>query len=563
MNEKPRLYFIYSSNFLVVVEVIVNFITKSLKGLILSTIAVGLAVIGITALVVVIILNEDIKTFNLVVDDAITHEREAVEITILFKLQVQEWKNVLLRGHNSENLDKYWERFEDKHREIQRKGLALSEYVTDENQRDILDIFLRTHQQLLEKYTLGKDAYMRNGYDTAAGDAVVSGIDREPAKQLQNLIKTYRGIVNEHSTGILDHAASFLFFTKIMIPVMCLLLFGCICLVIKYYFSQPLNALMKSVTYFGESDFSVPIDVSHNNELGIIARQLDTAQSSLRELFTTVKSTAEDVNDNALKIKSNSSLINQGMESTNSRIEQSATAVTEMASTVQEVSRSASHAAESASRADDSAHNGASLMDETIKTIGALADEVSNTSGVIAKLEDETKSIGTVLDVIRGIAEQTNLLALNAAIEAARAGEQGRGFAVVADEVRSLAQRTQESTAEIQQIIETVQGSAKDAVVAMEHGTEATKMCVDQANAAGKSLKEITSTVNDIHMMNTQIATASEEQTTVSEDISQNINGISSFTSEIHRSVGEFEDLSQSLVDLVNKLGEATSVIRV
>lgn len=230
---------------------------------------------------------------------------------------------------------------------------------------------------------------------------------------------------------------------------------------------------------------------------------------------------------------------------------------------MQEVSRNATHAAESASHADDSAHNGARLMDETIKTIGALANEVGNTSGVITKLEEETKSIGTVLDVIRGIAEQTNLLALNAAIEAVRAGEQGRGFAVVADEVRSLAQRTQESTSEIQHIIETVQAGAKDAVVAMEHGTEATKMCVDQANAAGKSLQEITSTVNDIHMMNTQIATASEEQTTVSEGISQNINGISSFTSDIHRSVGEFDDLSQSLVDLVDELRQATAVIRV
>ena len=540
-----------------------DFITKSLKGLILSAVAAGLLVIGITAFVVSFILNDEIKEFNVVVNDAITHEREALQLAILFKVQVQEWKNVLLRGHNPDNLDKYWGRFQEKHQEIQRKGSALTEYLDSDAQRRSLKEFLSTHERLLEKYRLGKEEYIRTGYDASAGDAVVSGIDRAPVQQLIGLTDTFQSIVNKRSGDILQHAESFFLFTEIIIPTTCLLLFGGLYLVIKYYFSQPLDRLMKSVTYFGEGDFSVPIDTSNNNEIGIIAQQLDTAQNSLRELFTTVKTAAEDVNDNALKIKSNSSLISQGMESTNSRIEQSATAVTEMASTVQEVSRNASHAAESASRADDTAHNGANLMDETIKTIGSLADEVRNTSAVIAKLEDETKSIGTVLDVIRGIAEQTNLLALNAAIEAARAGEQGRGFAVVADEVRSLAQRTQESTAEIQQIIETVQGGAKDAVVAMEHGTEATKMCVDQANAAGKSLKEITSTVNDIHMMNTQIATASEEQTTVSEDISQNINGISSFTSEIHRSVGEFEDLSQSLVDLVDKLGEATSVIRV
>lgn len=543
--------------------VIVDFITKSLKGLILSAVAVGLSIIGITALVVIFILNDDLKSFNDIVDDAITHEREVVELTILFKLQVQEWKNVLLRGHNPENMDKYWGRFQDKHSEIQRKGSALSKYMVNNNQRNILTNFLKTHEGLLEQYSSGRNAYIRNGYDALAGDAIVSGIDREPTKQLQNLIKTFGVIVDNHSKYVFDHAASFLLFIKIAIPSMCFLLFGFIYLIIKYYFSLPLSGLMKSVAYFGEGNFSVPIDISNNNEIGVIARQLNTAQNSLQNLFSTVKSAADNVNANALKIKDNSEKINRGMESTNSRIEQAATAVTEMASTVQEVSRNASHAAESASRADDSANNGASLMGETIKTIGSLANEVSNTSSVIEKLEDETKSIGTVLDVIRGIAEQTNLLALNAAIEAARAGEQGRGFAVVADEVRSLAQRTQESTSEIQHIIETVQGGAKDAVIAMARGTEATKMCVDQANAAGKSLQEITSTVNDIHMMNTQIATASEEQTAVSEDISQNINGISSFTSEIHRSVGEFEELSQSLVNLVSELGDAMVIIRV
>lgn len=543
--------------------VVVDFIAKSLKGLILSAVAVGLSVIGITALIVIFILNNDLKSFNEIVDDAITHEREVVELTILFKLQVQEWKNVLLRGHKPENMDKYWGRFQEKHREIQRKGLALSKYMVNDNQRNILSSFLKTHENLFDQYKAGRDAFIRDGYDALSGDAVVSGIDREPAKQLQNLIETFGVIVDKHSKYVFDHASSFLLFIKIAIPSMCLFLFGFLYVIIKYYFSLPLAGLMKSVDSFGEGNFSVPIDISNSNEIGVIARQLNTAQNSLQNLFSTVKSAADNVNANALKIQDNSAKINKGMEATNSRIEQAATAVTEMASTVQEVSRNASHAAESASRADDSANNGASLMNETIKTIGSLADEVSNISGVIAKLEDETKSIGTVLDVIRGIAEQTNLLALNAAIEAARAGEQGRGFAVVADEVRSLAQRTQESTSEIQHIIETVQGGAKDAVIAMDRGTEATKMCVDQANAAGKSLQEITSTVNDIHMMNTQIATASEEQTAVSEDISQNINGISSFTSEIHRSVGEFEDLSQSLVDLVNELREATAVIRV
>jgi methyl-accepting chemotaxis protein len=168
-----------------------------------------------------------------------------------------------------------------------------------------------------------------------------------------------------------------------------------------------------------------------------------------------------------------------------------------------------------------------------------------------------------VLDVIRGIAEQTNLLALNAAIEAARAGEQGRGFAVVADEVRNLAQRTQESTAEIQQIIENVQTGAKDAVSAMEQGSESTATCVEQANIAGAALDEITMAVNEIHMMNTQIATAAEEQTTVSEDISKNINEISHATTEIHTNIRQFNELANSLAQMAEELNTITTKIKV
>jgi methyl-accepting chemotaxis protein len=204
-----------------------------------------------------------------------------------------------------------------------------------------------------------------------------------------------------------------------------------------------------------------------------------------------------------------------------------ATAVNEMSATVQEVAKSASTAAQAASQADADARQGSGRVNSTTIAIRELAQDVEQATGVIHTLKSEAEGVGSVLDVIRGIAEQTNLLALNAAIEAARAGEQGRGFAVVADEVRTLASRTQQSTTEIQEMIERLQGGAQDAVAVMDAGREKFQKSVELAESAGQSLNEITQAVAAIRDMNAQIASAAEEQSTVTEDINRNVTEIS------------------------------------
>ncbi len=189
----------------------------------------------------------------------------------------------------------------------------------------------------------------------------------------------------------------------------------------------------------------------------------------------------------------------------------------------QEVARPGAMAAEAAHSADDESNQGRGVVQETIDTIDSLASDIGQAVQVINQLEENSDNIGGVLDVIRGIAEQTNLLALNAAIEAARAGEQGRGFAVVADEVRTLAHRTQESTQEIQSMIESLQSGARNAVEVMNKSNERSQVCVTKAASAGESLTSITSSVKQINDMNLQIATAAEEQTSVAEEINRNV----------------------------------------
>ncbi|WP_457435817.1 methyl-accepting chemotaxis protein [Pseudomonas sp. TE3786] len=248
----------------------------------------------------------------------------------------------------------------------------------------------------------------------------------------------------------------------------------------------------------------------------------------------------------------------QGTAEQFSRTDQVATAMHEMSATAQEVARHAADAARAADDADHSSQQGSKVMNSTIQTITAMRGEIANTADVIRRLEADSGRIGKVLEVIRGIADQTNLLALNAAIEAARAGEAGRGFAVVADEVRTLAQRTAQSTAEIHQIIDTVQTGALNAVKAIESGQSRSEEGVQQVTEAGSMLANITQAVEAIRDMNRQIATAAEEQTSVAEDISRNLTEITSIATTNQENVVRTEKASVNLRGLSGQLSDVT-----
>jgi methyl-accepting chemotaxis protein len=225
-----------------------------------------------------------------------------------------------------------------------------------------------------------------------------------------------------------------------------------------------------------------------------------------------------------------------------------------MAATSQEVARNTAAAANAARQADSETQAGREVVNQAIDAIDHLAQEVVSAADVIHRLEAESGKIGTVLDVIRGIAEQTNLLALNAAIEAARAGEQGRGFAVVADEVRTLATRTQESTQEIQKMIERLQTGAKSAVQVMEQGRSKAQVSVQQAARAGTSLDTIATAVSAISDMNAQIASAAEEQGAVAEEINRNITNISQIANQTASGAEQTATASAELAKLAARL---------
>ncbi|MDY6980205.1 MAG: methyl-accepting chemotaxis protein [Pseudomonadota bacterium] len=276
----------------------------------------------------------------------------------------------------------------------------------------------------------------------------------------------------------------------------------------------------------GEGDLTVRLEENSKDELGQLSVAFNRFVHKIHNLVSQAVDATRQLSQSAEGLVSVAKESNDAVSQQLSEIDMVATAMNEMTSTVQEVAQNAGVAAQNAREADEEAGHGRQVVNQTVTTINDLASSVENASNVIHQLEKDSANISVVLDVIKGIAEQTNLLALNAAIEAARAGEQGRGFAVVADEVRVLAMRTQESTQEINNMIETLQQSAADAVKVMEEGRSRAEQSVEQAGVAGNSLSSITDAVSKISDMNAQIASAAEEQSAVSEEINRNTSSI-------------------------------------
>jgi methyl-accepting chemotaxis protein len=303
-------------------------------------------------------------------------------------------------------------------------------------------------------------------------------------------------------------------------------------------------------------DLSISVEPISNDELGEMGAAFNNMLGSFRDLITSVNLSVDTVNEATDNLSKNIHLANSGVDSQIQQTDMVATAVTEMVATVDEIANNTNAAASKAEATNNNAISGKEGVTQTIAKIDELSEKLRESENIVQELAKDSDTIGSVLDVIRGIAEQTNLLALNAAIEAARAGEQGRGFAVVADEVRTLASRTQDSTQEIETIISSLQGRTKEIVSHMAICRTQGQDSADQASSAGKMLEEITHDVSTIMEMNTAIATAIKEQSTVASEVNQHVVEIRDVAEQAgkisHQNAEMSEELSQQ-ASVLNK----------
>ncbi|MDH1584509.1 methyl-accepting chemotaxis protein [Pseudomonas sichuanensis] len=288
----------------------------------------------------------------------------------------------------------------------------------------------------------------------------------------------------------------------------------------------PLRQTLSAAERVANGDLSQDLQVDRRDELGQLQASMQRMTQGLRQLISGIGDGVTQIASAAEELSAVTEQTSAGVNNQKVETDQVATAMNEMAATVQEVARNAEQASEAALMADQQAREGDKVVTEAINQIERLAHEVVNSSEAMNQLKAESDKIGSVLDVIKSVAQQTNLLALNAAIEAARAGEAGRGFAVVADEVRSLAQRTQQSTEEIEELIAGLQNGTQRVASVMDSSRSLTDSSVELTRRAGGSLETITRTVSSIQAMNQQIATAAEQQSAVAEEINRSVMNV-------------------------------------
>ena len=318
--------------------------------------------------------------------------------------------------------------------------------------------------------------------------------------------------------------------------------------------TRPIADALTAAEHIAEGNLTRPITVDGKDEAGRLLAAMQTMQNKLRDTLHRISGSATQLASAAEELNAVTDESARGLSRQNDEIEQAATAVNEMTSAVEEVARNATSTSEASKAATSSAGDGRDLVMETVGAIERMSSDVQSTAELIGNLAEESRDIGKVLDVIRGLADQTNLLALNAAIEAARAGEAGRGFAVVADEVRALAHRTQQSTSEIERMIGSIQSGTEHAVDSMRNSTERAESTLNIAKGAGLALDTINSAVEEINERNLVIASAAEEQAQVAREVDRNLVNIRDLSAQstdgANQTSAASTELSRLAVDL-------------
>jgi methyl-accepting chemotaxis protein len=316
----------------------------------------------------------------------------------------------------------------------------------------------------------------------------------------------------------------------------------------------PLERALRAAQAISEGNLTRPIEVDGGDEPARLLAALTVMQGNLRRTIEQISGSATQLASAATELSAVTEESSRGLQQQNDEIEQAATAVNEMTAAVEEVARNAVSTSEASQQSNQTARQGRDKVLETVKSIQSMAQDIHATSGLVEGLAEQGRDIGKVLDVIRSIAEQTNLLALNAAIEAARAGEAGRGFAVVADEVRALAHRTAQSTREIEQMVAGIQTGTGGAVDSMASSTQRTQATLSLARAAGEALEQITDAISQINERNLVIASASEEQAQVSREVDRNLVNIRDLAAQsaagANQTSAASHELSRLAVDL-------------
>jgi methyl-accepting chemotaxis protein len=425
---------------------------------------------------------------------------------------------------------------------------AYEKLIASAEEQGLYDRFKQAESSYLQEQSKIVEAVRQSDLDAAL--AVANGPLNGHADGMAKALVALSEMNRVGATAAADSAEAVFVSSRVWVISMIaltLVLTVILALMLTRSIVAPLAEAVRVAEVVASGNLTQPIEVQGNDEPARLLGALKSMQQSLR-------STIQNISDSSTQLASASEELSavtedstRGLHQQNNEIEQAATAVNEMTSAVEEVARNAVSTSEASSESNRTAQHGREQVRQTVESISHLADDVTNTASEVEQLAGQVRDISKVLDVIRSIAEQTNLLALNAAIEAARAGEAGRGFAVVADEVRALAHRTQQSTREIEQMVSGIQQGTDKAVNAMQNSNTRARSTLDIAKAAGQALDEIAAAISQINELNLVIASASEEQAQVAREVDRNLVNIRDLSMQSSAGANQTSAASQEL----------------
>ncbi|KMM94805.1 chemotaxis protein [Pseudomonas lundensis] len=496
---------------------------------------------------------EDISTNSV---PSIQNLDEFTQLTL--RLRVLSYR--LLINREPDVQQKTMELLDLRNQEIRTAQTEYEKYISSPQERAVYE----RYQQLMGNYRQLEDrmrSLSRNGdIDQLRALLNTELLENSEAinKELNSLMR-----INGQQIAEANQLASDMYSAAIKLVVFLLLLATALtiacALLLTRSITQPIAQALEAAEAIAEGNLTRPIKVDGSDEAGRLLQAMAKMQGKLRDTLQRISGSATQLASAAEELNCVTDESAKGLTQQNNEIEQAATAVNEMTSAVEEVARNAVSTSEASKNATASAGDGRDLVLETVSAIERMSGDVQSTATLIGNLAAESRDIGKVLDVIRGLADQTNLLALNAAIEAARAGEAGRGFAVVADEVRALAHRTQQSTSEIERMIGSIQGGTEQAVDSMRNSTERAESTLNIAKGAGLALDTINTAIVEINERNLVIASAAEEQAQVAREVDRNLVNIRDLSVQSATGASQTSSASNELSRLAVDLNSMVS----
>lgn len=507
------------------------------------------------------------KYETLISDNALSTENahkiqsSALNSQIHFKTQVQEWKNILLRGYDKALYKKHLEKFITNESKVKKEAHNLITLaVIYPELKEYAINFLAEHKKLGALYREALPVYNLSEYNPhITTDKYVHGIDLEPIKLLSYIVGKTQKIFSELAKKRTDDFNKLKYSVAVIFIATLVLIIISFRLFIQKGISKPLNniSILLGDIAEGDRDLTRRLDNYNLVELKSISKWFNIFIENIQELMTQINSAANNLSEASYESAKTNEKTNQAIISQQTAISHVSDSMRKMTENIQTVANNAQLTAESTKSALSLSSTGYKVVTEAVTEINFLSEKINSSTNIVRQLADESAEVSTILNAITAIAEQTNLLALNAAIEAARAGEHGRGFAVVADEVRGLSQKTYQATIQIQQLVENMQNSSKSAVTTMLESRKQAVKTVTLANRTGKSLEMINTTLAKIDTMNKDIAESCIRQSESAKDINATIininNSISNTIGDAQQNTSDSSDLAQ-LASLLHML---------